>query len=131
MLEQYHAAYTFRILNKAPFNILETLSPEDYKDIRKLIISCILSTDMKEHFDEVKNLKLLTEGLKQMEGGADLPHLSKTSSKKLVKFGDQPQETENKNIGECLCLYDALIIVQFRMVGGRYQAYHWVHRPCS
>lgn len=51
MLEQHHAAVAFKILNKETSNIFANVRGEDYKQLRKLIISNILSTDMKVHFD--------------------------------------------------------------------------------
>ena len=37
------------------FEMLE--SPDDYKRARKLMITCILSTDMSQHFSELNKLK--------------------------------------------------------------------------
>lgn len=86
------------MLSKEVYNILASLSPEDYKDIRKIIISCILATDMKEHFDELKNLKLLTEGLKQM-AGSESPHRAKSYSKKKFPGGEKKPEDSNGDSG--------------------------------
>ena len=48
-LENYHCSKLFSILKKDETNIFEKLSINDYKDIRKRIISEILSTDMFYH----------------------------------------------------------------------------------
>lgn len=39
------------------YDILENLSREDYKRVRKLMISCILGTDMSQHFSELAKFK--------------------------------------------------------------------------
>ena len=48
-LENYHCSKLFSILKKDETNIFEKLSINDYKDIRKRMISEILSTDMSNH----------------------------------------------------------------------------------
>ena len=48
-LENYHCSKLFSILKKDETNIFEKLSTNDYKDIRKRMISEILSTDMSNH----------------------------------------------------------------------------------
>ena len=48
-LENYHSSKLFSILKKDENNIFEVLSINDYKDIRKRIISEILATDMVYH----------------------------------------------------------------------------------
>jgi len=53
VLEQHHAAVTFKILSKETSNIFSNIKGEDYKQLRKLIISNILATDMKVHFDVI------------------------------------------------------------------------------
>jgi hypothetical protein len=48
-LENYHCSKLFTILKKEETNIFEKLSVNDYKDIRKRMISEILATDMCCH----------------------------------------------------------------------------------
>ena len=48
-LENYHCSKLFNILKKDETNIFEVLSVDDYKDIRKRMISEILATDMFYH----------------------------------------------------------------------------------
>ena len=48
-LENYHCSKLFTILKKEETNIFENLSVNDYKDIRKRMISEILATDMSCH----------------------------------------------------------------------------------
>lgn len=50
VLEQHHIATTFKILLDEKYNIFLNLSFDTVKEIRKYMISNILSTDMKEHF---------------------------------------------------------------------------------
>eukprot|EP01138_Halocafeteria_seosinensis_P005938 gb/GECG01006070.1/.p1 GENE.gb/GECG01006070.1/~~gb/GECG01006070.1/.p1 ORF type:complete len:1086 (+),score=132.48 gb/GECG01006070.1/:1-3258(+) len=56
VLERHHAHTTFSILSKPKSNILESLTNEEYRHCRKVIISAILGTDMSRHFTIVTNL---------------------------------------------------------------------------
>ncbi|CBZ49603.1 hypothetical protein NCLIV_000970 [Neospora caninum Liverpool] len=60
VLENFHAALTFRILSSGGCNIFEKTSPEFFRSVRGLVIDLILATDMKSHFDfltRVRNRK--------------------------------------------------------------------------
>ena len=48
-LENYHCSFLFKILKKSENNIIENLSVENYKNIRKRMIRQILATDMANH----------------------------------------------------------------------------------
>jgi hypothetical protein len=50
ILENHHCTSTFTILKDPRCNILSSLSKEQYKNTRKLIVSCILGTDISSHF---------------------------------------------------------------------------------
>ncbi|KNC46537.1 cGMP phosphodiesterase [Thecamonas trahens ATCC 50062] len=52
VLENHHCATGFRILQRPRCNILQHLSLEDYKFVRKTVIACVLSTDMGKHFSQ-------------------------------------------------------------------------------
>ena len=67
VLEQHHAAYTFRILKKDSCNIFANVKADDYKELRKLMIANILATDMKEHFDFMKEFRQLNDRVKQVK----------------------------------------------------------------
>lgn len=72
---------------------------------------------MKEHFDGVKNLKLLMEGLKQM-AGVDSPHLAKSAGKKRLS-GAEPKDADQKVLGNLLIFdHHKVHAHSFRMVGG-------------
>ena len=48
-LENFHTSYLFKILRQEENNIIEKLSVQNYKTLRKRIISQILATDMVHH----------------------------------------------------------------------------------
>ncbi|CAG9322816.1 unnamed protein product [Blepharisma stoltei] len=50
VLENHHSARTFQILQNPSSNILENVPQDLQKIVRKLIIECILGTDMARHF---------------------------------------------------------------------------------
>jgi len=64
VLENHHASYTFQILKKDSANIFKELSKDDNKVIRKLIVSCILATDMAVHGQTTKSMQELQEKVK-------------------------------------------------------------------
>ena len=57
VLENYHTSYLFKILRKEENNILEKLSVQNYKTIRKRMISQILATDMANHGETISLIK--------------------------------------------------------------------------
>lgn len=61
VLERHHCRVTFIILSQQSANILDNLSRESFLKVRRLIIHCILATDMSKHFEKCKAL----EGLSQ------------------------------------------------------------------
>jgi hypothetical protein len=65
VLEHFHCASTFKLLNDKRLNIFQSLSKRDFLEVRKVIISVILSTDLSHHFDMVAKLDGLFERLEQ------------------------------------------------------------------
>jgi len=59
VLEQHHSAVTYQILAQKDSNIFEKLSVKDFKNVRRKVIGNILATDMKFHFEMMKELKTL------------------------------------------------------------------------
>ena len=56
-LENYHSSFLFRILRKEENNILSKLSIQNYKTIRKRMISQILATDMANHGEVISLIR--------------------------------------------------------------------------
>ncbi len=57
VLENFHAATTFKILQNAQCNVLRDTNPQKKRLIRESIIKAILSTDISVHFKMVADLK--------------------------------------------------------------------------
>lgn len=57
ILENHHSATTFKIMMEEDFNILSNFTAENFKYIRKIIISNILHTDMKKHFESLNGFE--------------------------------------------------------------------------
>ncbi|KAG2392517.1 hypothetical protein C9374_011242 [Naegleria lovaniensis] len=49
VLENHHVAETFELMRSKEFDVFQTLSDEQYKDIRETMIQMILATDMALH----------------------------------------------------------------------------------
>ena len=56
-LENFHASFLFKIIRKEENNILEKFSKQNYKTIRKRMISQILATDMAFHGEICSKIK--------------------------------------------------------------------------
>ena len=56
-LENFHTSYLFKILRKEENNIFEKFSVQNYKTIRKRMISQILATDMANHGETVSLIR--------------------------------------------------------------------------
>jgi 3'5'-cyclic nucleotide phosphodiesterase len=63
-----HAALTIKVLMHNNSSFLEELSQEDFKQVRKIIIKCILATDMKDHFPHMKSFKEKLDEYQKHEG---------------------------------------------------------------
>jgi len=102
VLERHHAYTTFKIMTKEKnANILENLSPADYRHIRKVIITAILGTDMAGHFKFCETLeKTLNPALHYLSTNS-IP-LTKKDSKPLdvlASGGDKNSScTEIRNV---------------------------------
>lgn len=57
VLENLHSSLTFTLLVRPDLNFLAQFSSDEFTQLRHMIISAILSTDMALHFDFVKSLK--------------------------------------------------------------------------
>lgn len=57
MLENHHTATLFKILSFETNNVLEKLDHATLVKIRKMVISNILATDMKFHFDLLEKVE--------------------------------------------------------------------------
>ena len=56
-LENFHTSYLFKIIRKEENNILEKFSVQNYKSIRKRMISQILATDMANHGETISLIR--------------------------------------------------------------------------
>ena len=56
VLESHHAHMTFKILRREQYNIFENLPRDKYRYCRKVMLKCIIGTDMAKHFSLVERL---------------------------------------------------------------------------
>ncbi|ESN94429.1 hypothetical protein HELRODRAFT_68834, partial [Helobdella robusta] len=59
VLENHHVSATFRLMKEETNNILMSLTKEEFKEFRALVIEIVLATDMSFHFQQLKNMKNL------------------------------------------------------------------------
>jgi high affinity cGMP-specific 3',5'-cyclic phosphodiesterase 9 len=56
-LENFHAASLFQLLRQRPdLNIFASLPRAKFKEVRKIIIECIIATDPAVHYEYVSKL---------------------------------------------------------------------------
>lgn len=55
-LENMHCCVLYDVLSDKKCNIFENLTPQQWVDTRKVILQCILGTDMQLHFENMKRL---------------------------------------------------------------------------
>ena len=64
-LENFHTSYLFKILRKEENNIIEKFSVQNYKTIRKRMISQILATDMANHGETISLIRTKIKSWKE------------------------------------------------------------------
>ena len=61
MCENHHVAAAYNLLKQKPLNIFENLSKDEYKIMRKWIVSMVLATDMAKHFPDLNKLNTMVK----------------------------------------------------------------------
>ena len=85
-LENFHSSYLFKILRKEENNIIEKLSVQNYKTIRKRMISQILATDMANHGEVVSLIRAKIKAWKEED---DQSRFNLLSGNDKSKFEEQ------------------------------------------
>lgn len=57
VLENHHLCCAFTLLKSRDKDIFASLTPEQYSDIRTLVIDMVLATDMSSHFEQLRTMK--------------------------------------------------------------------------
>ena len=84
-LENFHTSYLFKILKKEESNIFEKFSTQNFKSIRKRMISQILATDMANHGEVVSLIRAKIKSSEEEEDG----HFELLSGNEKSKFDEQ------------------------------------------
>jgi hypothetical protein len=72
VLESHHVARAFEISKMSGLNIFETMSGEQFRQCRKMIISIVLATDLAQHFQFISKFKGKTSsGSLKLEDDSD------------------------------------------------------------
>ncbi len=69
VLEYHHCARAFEIAANDDANIFHGLSQEQYREMRKLITSMVLATDMAKHFEYINKFKARYTSLTNVVSG--------------------------------------------------------------
>ena len=87
-LENYHCSYLFNILKKDETNIFAKLNVENYKNIRKRMISQILATDMANHGEVMSLIRTKIKLYKEQEAVSNEQFILLSGNEK-TKFDEQ------------------------------------------
>lgn len=96
VLENYHVSETFKIILKINTNILQRLSPEEYRIVRRRIIDGILATDMAMHSKHLVSLKSKMESL-EIKNGLNID--------KLIIQDSHGKNYENSQMVLSMCIH--------------------------
>lgn len=82
MLENFHVAQTFKLLNNRQFDLLSHFKPEEYRTLRRRIIEGILATDMANHQKVISAVKTKID-LFSIEKGTNFDKIFMVDTDKL------------------------------------------------
>lgn len=91
-LENFHTSFLFKILRKEENNIFDKLTVENYKSIRKRMISQILATDMANHGEVMSLIRAKVKTFQEHEGegeGEEEEKFNLLSGNEKTKFEEQ------------------------------------------
>jgi len=63
VLENFHCAEAFSIIMNSKYNIFSGLTRTEYKEVRALVVNCILATDMSQHMELCSRFEALAGGM--------------------------------------------------------------------
>ena len=84
-LENFHTSFLFKILKKEENNIFEKLGTQNYKSIRKRMISQILATDMANHGEVVSLIRAKIKSSEEELGPGNFNLLSGNEKSKFFE----------------------------------------------
>ncbi|KAM6464591.1 uncharacterized protein PHA67_011186 isoform 2-T2 [Liasis olivaceus] len=67
VLENHHLSAAFRLLQDRDTNILANLTSDQWRELRRMVINIVLSTDMSHHFQQMKVMKHILQCLQDVE----------------------------------------------------------------
>ena len=85
VLENFHSSFLFKILRKEENNIIEKFSNQDFKTLRKRMISQILATDMANHGEVVSLIRSKIKSWKEYGNS----RFNLLSGNEKTKFNEQ------------------------------------------
>ena len=126
ILENMHISETFKLINQnQDCNIFSGMNPKIYKEIRKQMISCVLSTDMAYHSRHVDFLKIITGKNHNIENNNNNIDENQKYMNLIVHTADISNPTKQFNI---YIKWAKLIFEEFCQQGDKEKA---LGLPCS
>jgi hypothetical protein len=88
-LENMHCTVLFSLANSGESNVFGSLTRDQYQEVRRICIEAILHTDSQQHFEIIKQVRMLTEEHSEIL-------LSMQDA-----FGEEPTEFPNMDVVDC------------------------------
>ena len=120
ILENMHIAETFKLINKNPdCNIFSGIEENIYKEIRKEMISCVLSTDMANHSKHIEFMKNILEKKKNNKNKKNINNDNIKYLELIVHSADISNPTKPFNI---YFKWAKLVVEEFSQQGDKEKA---------
>ena len=120
ILENMHIAETFKLINKNPdCNIFSGIEENIYKEIRKEMISCVLSTDMAIHSKHIEFMKNILEKKKNNKNKKNINNDNIKYLELIVHSADISNPTKPFNI---YLKWAKLVVEEFSQQGDKEKA---------
>lgn len=97
VLENYHASFLISTLLNNKFNIFQSLNKNDWNRAKKLMISCILHTDMSMHFDSIEKIKSLAYRFILAENSSELVENINLEMKYIIEKNENKKSYINRD----------------------------------
>lgn len=95
-MENFHVSEAFKVILDPKYNILANLTNEEFRQIRRRMISCILATDMAYHFKHLSTLKAKIESF-NLQNGQNI--------EKLIAADSSSKNNENQQLILDTCVH--------------------------
>jgi len=96
VLENFHAAEAFSILQNPEYNFLKDLDNSSFRSLRQMVVELVLATDLEHHRDIIHEFEMKCKECAHRVG-ADKPTEKKTNVKETAETSDKSDSEQATN----------------------------------